>query len=371
MGVGDDSMLLKIAVFGIAMSVMCTLMITVLVTDNNSDYTYAQLNNYRNELGTFTGESMVSSTPWVLTGVYTPWNPMDGVQGHIADGWLYGSSIAYQDLNHSADIHLDPAQKSSTKLTVGIDFDYSYRTGADWWNGGNEWGIRLIGSLADSINAWTGGDWGYRTESGHANNWAFTGYRYVFDPTLPFTAGSDAGNPSIVDGSLSIVWYDFGNYNEGLSGGLDVYGGSVLLASYAASDIVAAYQSSSGYASTYEFDFNGTTLTLAIKFDQDIIEANTDLMAAWSAGDWTMAVYTPSVGNFYDLEHSNAFMSTAGSMIDTFVSIYTFNPPTLPGSSSLIGEFWTTILWVLVGLPFTIAALCITMRMVSGIIRVI
>lgn len=368
MGLGDDSMLLKIAVFGIAMSMMCTVMITVLVTDNNSDYTYQQLRGYRDELGTFTGQSMVSSTPWILTGVYTPWNASDGVEGHMtADYWLYGSEIAgYSDLGKSADIHLDKTQKSNTKLTIGDDQSYRYRNGREWWAGGNDWGFMfwnpdLTFGLSD----------GYTYAEGTARNWSYSGYRYNFDPMLPFTAGGDAGSASLKDGSLSIVWYDFGNYDEGLSGGLDIYGGSVILASYAAADIVAAYQSSSGYSTQYQFDFNGTLITLSIRFDQDVIESGTDLMSAWSNGNWSMAVFTPSAGNFYDLENSNTFMVTAGSMMDTFVNIFTFNAPTLPDSSGLIGEFWNWLLWLLVGLPFTIAALCVTLRIVGSIRMVI
>lgn len=74
-----------------------------------------------------------------------------------------------------------------------------------------------------------------------------------------------------------------------------------------------------------------------------------------------MAISSLSAGNFYDIEESNSFASTAGSMISTFVDIYTFDLPNVENG-------WAkTIMWLLVGLPMTVAMLCVTMRIVSSV----
>ena len=346
---GEDQTLIKIAVFGLTMSIIATAMIALLIAPNN-EYTYDDITAYRNELISFSGNTMINDTPWVLTGVMTPWIPSQGVDGHIDDdGWLYGSSISYDQIGKAADIRLDPNQKSSTLLTVGDTQHYRYASGREWWAGDNWFGWDLSG-----VTNWFGIDSNTYTE-GDANRWNYTGYRYVWDPTLPFGNGV-----STRDGSLSMVWYSFDG-QEGLSGGLDVYGGEVLLASYAATDIIAAYESVGGYAAKYDFDFGGTHLNLSIKFDPDKTNAGYSLYQCWILGYWSMAVSSVSAGNFYDIENSNAFVNTAGSLIDTFASIYTFSLP------SIDNPWMDLILWLLVALPMTIAMLCVTLKFVQSI----
>lgn len=362
--VGDDALLVKIAVFGVVMSVMCTALITVLFVENGSDYSFEEIQQGRDELETFTGQSMLNETPWKLTGVYTPWVSTDGTNGHIDDdGWLYG--VAYTDANgynqigKYANITLDPDQKSNVPITVSDStVSYKYASGLKGWAKGVTWfGHNFFNFRAEGEAL---GFDPYTYESKNATIWNYTGYRYVFDPTLPFkTTDTDTGEVSTRDGKLSLVWYAY-NGQEGLSGGLDVYGGRVLLASYSAADIITAYNSSSGYATTYEFDFEGTVLNLAIRFNQDTIDSGVPLMQAWTTGKWSMSVSSISAGNFFDINNSTSFSSSAGSMIKTFISIYTFDMPDLDN------DWAKWILWALVGLPMTMAMLCITLRLVNG-----
>lgn len=349
---GNDQLLVKIAVFGFAATLVSTAMISILLVGNNGDYDYDEISSYRSDLISFSGESMINENPWVLTHVYTPWNPTLEAGEHVdADGWLYGEDIRnYPDLNKSAAIKLDPQQKSAVPITYTQEVaEYETATGVKWWG-------------KFFVTEWIGEKLGFDStlyESVSANNWNFSGYRYVFDPTLPFKV-DDQGNKvvSSADGSLSLVWYSF-NGQEGLSGGLDVYGGNVLLASYSATDIIADYNSASGYATTYEFDFSDVMLTLSIKFDQSVIENGTNLMQAWSTGAWSMAVSSVSAGNFFDLENSAAFSTSAGAMIKTFTQIFTFSVP------SINNPWMDVVLWLLVGLPMTIAMLCVTLRLVE------
>lgn len=341
---------MKVAIFGITISLFCTLGISLMLVETG-DYSYDEITAYRNQLIAFSGESMVNDSPWILTEVYTPWVAGDEV--NVSDGWLYGAKIdpyhidGVNYLNTSADIKLNPAQKSTVPLNYTTEAaTYTTQSGTQWWAN-----IPVISSIGNALNLDP-----YTYTTSYANNWNFTGYRYVFDPSLPFSTST----ASTVDGSLSIVWYDY-NGTEGLSGGLDIYGGEILLASYTATDIISAYDSTSSYASIYDFDFNGANLNLSVRFDPDIVASGTNLMQAWTNGDWSMAISSVSAGNFLDIENSTSYSTSVGSMIDTFIKIYTFNVPDLDN------QWASMILWLLCGLPMTIAMLCVTLRVVSAI----
>ena len=356
---GDDATLMKVAVFGIAMSIFCTLGIQIMLVEASSDYDYDDIQAYKNDLIQFSGQTMINNSPWVLTHVYTPWDPSTGVVNHYSEGWMYGVDLCegehpYDGYLQAADLRMDPEHKSTVPITFTREVaDYDERDGYTWW--GN---IPII----SNIGTFLGFD-PYNYKNVALNNWNYTGYRYVLDPTLPFATNPDT--PSARDGSLSLVWYTF-NGQEGLSGGLDIYGSrspassdTIKLASYSAADIVADYNQSSAYATVYDFDFEGTHLNLSIRFDPDVIEGGMPLMQAWSEGKWSFAVSSVSAGNFFDLENSSAFTTTMGGMFNTFIQIYTFSLPDFDNP-------WASmILWLMVGLPMTIAMLCVALRTVK------
>lgn len=351
---GNDQILIKIAVFGLTFSLMATMALTVL-WQGDGDYNYDEIQGYRDDLIKFSGESMINQSPWVLTHVYTPWISTDGIENHLDENdWLYGQEISdYPYLNKSANIRLDPTQKSTVPITVSeYTPTYEYVEGFKWWADPTEWWFPITWPVGEFF----GGD-PNEYAIGEASVWNFTGYRFVFDATLPY---QEEGTVSHRDDSLSIVWYDYGG-QEGISGGLQLYKGSVLLSSYSALDIVADYQTTSAYATTYEFMFDNTPLTLSIRFDPDVIENGIPLMQAFSQGSWSMAISSLSAGNFFDIENSISFTATAGSMIKTFTEIYTFKSP------NISNPFASAIVWLLVGLPMTLAMLCITLRLVSAV----
>lgn len=348
---GNDSALLKVAVFCIAISVICNIGIQIFLQPS-SDYSSAEIGAYREQLVDFSGESMLNQSPWVLTSVYTPWNSSYPVEGHLdPDGWLYGESIStYSEIGKSANIRLDKNQKSAVPLSISDTRpQYEIVTGKQWWaNTGIFTPItEFVGSEILGLDPNT-----YGTAS--AGIWNFTGYRFVFDPTLPFSSGT-----STVDGSLSLVWYSY-NGQEGLSGGLQIYGGDTLISNISATDIISTYSSVSGLATTYDFMFEGTALTLSIRFDQDVLDAGAPLLQAWVNGDWTMAISATSAGNFLDIDNSAAYAFTAGSLIKTYSDIFTFDVPTINN------PWMDLILWLIAGLPMALGLIFITIRSVSA-----
>jgi len=360
--VGDDGLLVKIAIVSFAISLVATAGFAILLQPS-SDYSYDEIQEGREQLISFSGQSMINQTPWKLTHVYTPWH--EGLETKVdTDGWLYGDEITAQELEpygpmSYANIKLDPNQKSSTPLNYS-DVTYVGQTGWKWYApGSGTVAGKLLTPFYSIYTALGGKSDPYVYGDINTHSWNYTGYRYVFDPTLPFSNEGEDGQTNSVDGSLSIVWYNSNN-QEGLSGGLIIYGGDILIANYSATDIIADYNTTSGYATVYDFDFGGTVLTLSIRFDQNAIEEGMNLMQAWTLGNWSMAISSPSAGSFFDIDGSSSFTVTAGNMISTFMKIYTLQVP------SFENEWANVILWILVGLPATLAMLCITLKLVNG-----
>ena len=384
MGMGDDNQLMKVAVFCIAFSIISTVLASMYI-GGQGDYDYDTMSAYRSELSEFSGGALVNDTPWVLTSVYTPFTPGsvpdEQIQDHIeydngrSTGWLFGEKITgYQYIGEVADIKLDPNQKSNQLLTVGNSYSWQIETGREWWAGDNPYGIDL-----SPVGKWGIQTWNYITQNelytdtsgygvtynaGTANNWNYTGYRYVFDPTLPFS-----GEGSTVDGRLSLVWYDLGNSDSGLSGALEIYTTAddeqVLLGRISSSEILGAMQTTTGYSSIFDFKFEGTTLNLVIRFLPTVYNSYSSLQAAWDAGAWSMSISSPSAGNFFDVENSNAFNVTAGNAFDTFIDIFTFQQP------EFVNDPWVAvIMWLMCGLPMTLGMLCVTMRLIGGVFKI-
>lgn len=354
----DDATLIKVAVWGLAMSFFCTAGLTLLYSDTgNSDYSFDEINSYREDLSAFTGRSMLSETPWVLQAVYTPWSVEDGVSSdHIDDdNWLYGDKLDetqyFVNPDSGAIFRMDPDMKSSVPISVGsyAESYTEYYRDVSWWDGKSQ----VISNLLYTLG------YNHGEKTTYVTTWNYTGARFVCDPTLPFLDESNQEQTSVRDGSLSLVWYSY-NSQEGISGGLDVYGGDVLLASYSATDIINAYDSASGYASTYTFDFNGTKLKLNVRFDQEAIEGGMSLMQAWTEGMWSLAITSVSAGLFLDVENSNSYSITMGSMIETFTDIFTFSMPNVSDPLMQI------VLWLMVGLPMTVALAIIVLRVANA-----
>ena len=165
------------------------------------------------------------------------------------------------------------------------------------------------------------------------------------------------------------MWYDLGNSDSGLSGALEIYTTAddeqVLLGRISSSEILGAMQTTTGYSSIFDFKFEGTTLNLVIRFLPTVYNTYSSLQAAWDAGAWSMAISSPSAGNFFDIEHSNAFNVTAGNAFDTFIDIFTFQQP------EFVNDPWVAvIMWLMCGLPMTLGMLCVTMRLIGGVFKI-
>ena len=355
-GGGEDTLQVSLAVFAIVISLVVTALVPAIVPEYDADGDL--LAEARQKMENFTGESMISYSPWQLGWVATPYTSNSQERVVTSWGWVYGSissSYVYDGVQYVGQevIRMDPEQKSDYPLTTNADIpvhtmedNRSYQD--DWWE---------VGFLSD-ISKWWDQD-----VLGHGQNYYdngifdFTGLIYHFDPTYRIsTQGSSATKLNSDDASLNVLWYN-NTYGSGLSGGLILESAktSAIIAHYNSADIIRDANTGSQYATKYLIDFEGVQVYMYIMFDTEILTAGADLQQAWDNGYWQIAFSTPSADGLLDIFNSNDLSSSIGNLIDTYISIYTFDMPNCP-------IMFNVVFWVICVLPLTIAMLMFLSR---------
>lgn len=353
---------MSIAVFCIAMSLVITFLLPMVLPGSGDQTDWQEVYGARAELEGFTGASMTDQSPWELTGVYTPY--IQGQEFDIIDDWLTGPAVEnYPFVGEYTGIKLDPEYKSSVPLGIQEDTK-TVNTGQVQWY----WQPLLADTEGDGVNNlysfanWLSTSLGFGTIDPYVYRtddfptWEYSGYRYEFRPILKINTSGGENALATDDGTLSIVWYDtYGQ--EGISGGLILYSNASrgMIANITAAEIVDDYSRASAYASQYVLNFDGVPLNMYVKFDPDVITGSQDLMDAWSAGDWSLAFSVTSASNLIDIENSTANAVSAGTMIDTYVKIMSFDVPNL-------NIYWNAVLYVLCVLPIQLAMILFLSR---------
>lgn len=354
-GGGDDRLQVGLVVFITVISLVTAMAIPMIAPGwESTGYSYEEVSSQRQNLETFTGESMLNAAPWAFTAVYTPYVP--GSQAVLNDaGWLYGSKVEdYPGLSTSTQItttgiKLDPTKKSVSPLGQGTT-EVTVQVEEKWYyNGPFSWVYDLSTALGGNPDRYK------RIVEDHPQ-WNFTGYLYEFDPMVKIVTKGSTDQKTTDDATLSVVWYDT-NGQEGISSGLVLYSDKTkgIVANYTSAEIVSRYVSTTAYASKYTFNFEGTTVDMHIKFDQDVISEGQDLYQAWTDGRWTLAFTAVSGANFLDMNNSTSFASSLGNLIDTYIKVFTFSLPNAP-------PFWSMVLWILCILPAEITVMMFLSR---------
>lgn len=373
-GGGDDRLQVGTATFVIVMSLVITMMIPLIAPayDTDTGYSYADLYEQRAAVEAFTGESMTNMAPWRLDAVYTPWTIDQEVHIEEDTGWVYGDSIQYQrdgymgrtQIGDTTQIYLDPNQKSDTPLVqISETVDVTVRV-PDWWASNLSGGVNLIGLAAATI---------FGIDPTHeeqrptdVNSWAYTGYRYSFDPMLKIDWSDPTAQPyskaSQLDAKLSIVWYK-DSFSQGLSSGLILWNDKThgIVANIESTDVVDRYNATSNYSSRYQLDFEGVKIYLNIRFDQNVIASGMDLSEAFDKGYWSMAITASSMDNFMDISSSNSLSSSAANLLETYSNIFHFDMPNVP-------FIWSMVLWIVCILPLEVVVMMFLSRFgIAGI----
>jgi len=372
---GDDSLQLTIAVFCIVVTLGMTALTPILVTEydaENADF----LEEMRIKMENFTGESMITYSPWYLSDVRTPYraNAQDNVTSTW--DWVYGSITEHYELDgtvyldipdptdkdpsnpsnkYSEKIRMDPSQKSAIPLSVSENIpgtkmvDKWYFSGAI---GGFAYGV------INGISEFFGGGVDRQEERVVSNNaFNFTGLLYHYNATYKIsTQGSNATKLNSDYGSLNVVWYD-NSYGSGVSGGLILQSdkSKAIIANYEATDIIASVNEDSKYATKYLLNFEGIQVYMYILFDADVITSGSSYYDAWNNGDWQIAFASPSGDGLLDIMNSNNLSSSLGNLLDTYSSIFTFSMPNCPAH-------WQLVLWVVCILPIEVAPILFVSR---------
>lgn len=367
-GGGDDRLQIELAVFGVVISIVVSALLPVLLPVNPAGYSLEDIYAERSSLELYTGESMINQAPYKLQHVYTPYTV--GQEYHLTEeGWLYGSELtdngqpSYvidgKEQIGLTEIRLDPSKKSTVPLYQGDNVATSTVKVSVTGSTGDVW-QDIINGIIRLVTFGSEG-WQVTEEFREYPTWAFSGYRYELDPMLRISTHDTDGNPqtdtrAVDDAKLSIVWYDLDG-QEGISGGLVLYNSktNAILASYTAAEIVAQYNPMSQNAAKFKLDFDGTPVNMWIKFDPDVIINNLDLSQSFSLGKWTVAFTSTSADLYLDLQNSNSFASSLGSMLETYIGIFTMSLPQLSAE-------WNLVLWVVCVMPMGLAAILFLSR---------
>lgn len=378
---GDDRLQIQLAVFGVVISVMVSALLPVLIPVSNTGYSLDEIYQERASLEMYTGQSMVSQSPFVLQHVYLPYTLGSQEYRLTEEGWLYGSELEDGNGNPSyvigdqeqigkTEIRLDPEYKSSVPLYASQTAYLTYTTvnqfdemfGGGFWSRVAEGLLGFVTALSSPADLITLDDTVYYDKPGtdYYPTWNYTGYRYELDPMLRIQThsaeGSAADYRTVDDAKLSIVWYDTDG-QEGISGGLVLYNSksNAILASYTAAEIVAQYNAMSQTAAKFRLDFDGTLVNMWIKFDPDVLINNLDLSQSFSLGKWTVAFTAASADTYLDLQNSSSFTNSLGSMLETYIGIFTLNLPQLSAE-------WNLALWILCVMPMGLAMILFLSR---------
>lgn len=360
-----------VAVFALVVSLVLAAMLPVM-SIQTSDVDAQTLADERMRLGEYTGTSMLSATPFKLTGVYTPYVPgmtVNEDENFTPDGWLYGESIAYAEIGKTDTIRLDPDHKSNDILQMDDDQVTYLKTVANWWaedytNDDAQWIADVQNFFAGVAHAVLHDVFGmddYKKEmtTERADYWTYSGYRYYFEPVVKTVI--ENGNEKTVTTdqiSLSIVWYQKLN-TQGLSGGLVVYNEKTraVIQNITMQEIIADYNVTSGHASVYEMNFDGTPVKLAFRFDSKVLDGTVPMTTAFDRGMWTCAFYTNSVNSLLD-EDSGMYSISAGNALDTYMQLLTVS---YPGLSSP----WDIIVWLLCAVPLAVVTLGVVTKFLA------
>lgn len=369
-----------IAVFCIAISLMITALTPAIVPEYDAT-DGAGLADARTKMENFTGESMITMSPWKLTWTATPYTANYQNNEETTWGWVYGTINHGYVLNGktylashydneeekwvydtvSEIIKMDPTNKSNKPLSTGLAEVGSKVLKNEWADiGSNVWTqVKHFILYGNPIAEWLGQDEDEMYEDGikRTNAFEFTGLLYHFDPYYRIsTKDSSVTSLNSDMASLNVVWYD-GRGGTGISGGLILSSdrNNAILADYNADDIIRDAQVDSKFATKYLLNFDGINVYMYIQFDNDVLTTGMDLRTAWDAGKWTIAFASPSADGLLDIFNGNNLSSSVGNLVDTYTSIFTFDMPNCPTE-------WAIALWVMCILPMEIALIMFLSR---------
>jgi hypothetical protein len=268
----------------------------------------------------FTGTTVMQTkeAPWVLTGIYTPYQ---GEQyGITSDGWIYGSRIdyyspfqysqpgsdrgftVYRDSEANAyryaenSVDYQPSEKKTVTGTDGKPVEVEINPGTGHEAG--EWYTSVVFDKKHTSDIFFSKQAKYSFDGTPYNGedsfyYEFTGWRYAFQPVADDYAFDDTGHSIKVTKtttSLSLIWYQYYNIGSGLSGQLVLTGSDSGTAYITGDQIVRAFDSTTSTA-RFQMTFNGgIQMNVYIKIDQYELAHGRTVQQCYDDGYWSVMI---------------------------------------------------------------------------------
>lgn len=360
---GDNRFIYSAVVFAVAVLFLTPVMVNFFVSDDQKveDPTLAGLlGDYYN----FTGaqSNLGNENVWVLSGIYTPY--LGGSYAYEPNGWLYGSKVGVSN-------PYLPSQYTNTVMdtcTVQYDPDtncYRYTQASfDGHSQGDIYSAVTMDVAQQSDIFFTTS--GKNTKGGYF--WyEYSGYRFEFTPASLYTMYDANGNVINIDSSnsgLSLIWYNYLDMAQGLSGQLILetdYGVAFLTED----DILRAYESSISTAK-FEMTFNGVPVNIYIRINPYYISQGMTVQDCWTNGYWEVMVSTNAVDTMAYMGADYSF--NVYQIWDTFVNLFTFNTDVY-GFDGTTGTLLSLLMCIpMYALLISIGLTCYPVLIIAGII---
>lgn len=330
---------------------------------------YSDNHDWEEEMGSIentyyeqTGQSSTTSqNVWTLTGIYTPYS--GNKIGYTEDGWIYGLKIdtdaptqysptlqypgqlvviqapnnlfyylSVPDTLSESIVTLKESSKYTDTTSDHREGDYIITDGKYDNNYHYEGEKIVITSTAGAtvyssvtFNKSQKSDIFFttssKTETDEGYYYAYTGYRYVFQPLSDYTTtiGGITEKVKANSTSLSLIWYEYYTVS-GIAGQLAVSGSDKGI-SYLTSDDIIRQFNSSNYTSTFDMTFNSVQMHLVIRLDPARLTGGYSIADCYNLGYWSVLVYSDAVA---DSMASSTYEFSAENILNTLISLFTF-----------------------------------------------
>lgn len=256
---------------------------------------------------------------WALTGIYTPYE--GGQHGYTDDGWLYGDLIesnapSQYDSNPywaNEKFRVDRASNGlyyySTAPTNSPDITTKTVYSA----------VTMDQAHKSDVFFTTSG----KTTEGEHYYYAYTGYRYAFQPLSNYTTTKD-GTTYEIDSktsSCSLIWYQYQSL-DGISGQLTVSSRDYGVSYLDSEDVIRAYDSVN-LTARFDMYFGNLPMHLLIRLNPYAVASGLSVPEIWNNGYWSVMVYSDQDATTTALSQSYELSPT--KILETVIALFTFD----------------------------------------------
>lgn len=346
-GSGNSSTEYKMIAFAMSLIILVPTMFILFVPGYSSDHNWDdEMASIENTYYAQTGQSSTASqNVWTLTGIYTPYS--GGKYGYTEDGWIYGTKVTTDNpIQYTSSVVYPgslvvaqapnglfyyisvPETLSDSIVVLKGESSTGARDGQYYIDNGKYVITDTSGATVYSSVTFDGEHkssifftTSSKTETDKGYYYAYTGYRYVFQPLSDYytSIGGQSEKVNANSTSLSLIWYEYYTVS-GIAGQLAVSGSDKGI-SYLTSDDIIRQFNSSNYTSTFDMTFNSVKMHLVIRLDPSRLAAGLTVADCYNNGYWSVLVYSDAVA---DSMASNTYEFSAENILSTLISLFTF-----------------------------------------------